>query len=115
LKKIRNSLDAECFKDGIVWFYPLTRKGEPDKEKGRRFYFAERNLTFKRIFEARQIQAEYTRVICVPLTAPGFLGKMKCAVIGGKTYRLESVQEIYTAFPPCAVVGLSDRNIDTRL
>ncbi len=115
MKKIQNSLKSECFKDGIVWFYPLTKKGEPDKGKGIRLYFEERNLTYKRIFEARQLQTSYTRVISVPMVKPGFLGKMRCAVIGKNTYRLESVQEIYTAAPPCAVIGLSEKSIEIKL
>lgn len=115
MKKIQNSLKSECFKDGIVWFYPLTKKGEPDSGRGMRLYFGERNLTYKRIFEARQLQTSYSRVISVPLVSPGFLGKMRCAVIGTDSYRVESVQEIYTAAPPCAVIGLSERNIETRM
>lgn len=115
MKKIQNSLKSECFKDGVVWFYPLTKKGEPDKEKGIRLYFEERNLTYKRIFEARQLQTSYARVISVPMVKPGFLEKVRCAVINGDAYRVESVQEIYTAAPPCAVIGLSERSFETRL
>lgn len=108
MRKLKNTLEAEKYNDGILWLYPVSKKGVPDKEAGIRLNFGERNLTYKRIFEARQIQTEYSRVISVPLIAPNKYGKMRCAEIGGRMYRIETVQEIHTAVPPTAVLGLAE-------
>lgn len=114
MRRIDNTLGSESYRDGIVWLYPLSRKGEPDTERGIRLSYGERNLTYKRILEARQVQSEYSRVIGVPLIMPGGYGKMRCAAIGGIMYRIETVQEIHTAIPPTAVLGLSDWDISTN-
>lgn len=114
MRKLNNSIMSEKFLDGVVHVYPLDRLGEIDEEHGLRFFFGERNLTYKRIMEARQIQSEYARVIAIPLLI-GKLGKMRCAVISGRKYRIETVQEIHTTLPPVAVLGLSDWEIDTQI
>ncbi len=115
MRRLKNNLESEQFADGIVWLYPVTKMGEPDTAKGIRLNFGHRNLTYKRIAEARQIQSEYSRIISVPLIAPGCYGKMRCASICGKYYRIETVQEISTAAVPMAMLGLSDWDIDTRV
>ncbi len=115
MRRIDNALKSEHFGSGFVYLYPTDRRGEIDEGKGIRQCYGIRNLTYKRIAEARQIQSEYSKVIGVPLITPGCYGNMRCAVIGGAKYRIETVQEIYTAVPPTAVIGLSDWESDTRI
>lgn len=110
MRRLKNAIESDSFNDGIVWAMPYTDSGDPDREKGIRLHFGNRSLTFKRIFEARQIQANITRVIAVPLPFPLLenLRKCKCADIGGKIYKIELLQEIVSAVPPTAVLSLSE-------
>lgn len=115
MRKIENSIKTEYFADGIVYLYPLTNVGEPDGGRKLKRYFGERNMTYKRIMDAMQVQSEYSRLICVPLTGAGAYGKIRCAEISGRRYRVESVQEISSALPPVAILSLSDWDADTRI
>ena len=115
MRRLDNTLSSEHFNDGIVYLYPLRRDGEPEEDARIKRYFGERNMTYKRIMEARQLMAEYSRIICVPLTAQGAYGNIHCARIGSKLYRVETVQEIVTSVPPVTVIALSDWDIETRV
>ena len=115
MRRLNNTLSSEHFSDGIVYLYPLRRDGEPDEDAKIKRYFGERNITYKRILEARQIMSEYSRIICVHLTETGAYGRIRCAKIGSRLYRVETVQEIVTAVPPAAIISLSDWDIDTRM
>lgn len=110
MKRMKNAIESDSFNDGFVWAMPYSDDGEPDREKAVRLHFGNRSLTFKRILEARQIQAEITRVIAVPLPFPLIdrLRKCKCADIGGKVYKIEIMQEIISAVPPTVVLSLSE-------
>ena len=114
LRRINNTLASEHFSDGIAYLYQLRSDGEPDEGSRIRRFFGERNITYKRIAEARQIMTEYSRIIGIPLTAQGAYANIRCARIGDRLYRVETVQEIFTAVPPVAVMALSDWDIETR-
>ncbi len=113
VKRLENSISSNRFTDGTVTLYPLTQLGEPDEENSSTMYFQERNLTYKRIMEAYQIQLSYTRSIAVQLTEK--IKTYKCAEIRGNKYRIENAQEIYTSIPPIAVLNLSDWESDYRI
>ena len=57
MRKIENSIKTEYFADGIVYLYPLTNVGEPDEGRKLKRYFGERNMTYKRIMDAMQVQS----------------------------------------------------------
>ena len=63
LRRINNTLASEHFSDGIAYLYQLRSDGEPDEGSRIRRFFGERNITYKRIAEARQIMTEYSRII----------------------------------------------------
>lgn len=113
MRRLNNTISSEHFTDGIVYLYPLKSNGEPDEGGEIKRFYGERNMTYKRIMEARQIMTEYSRIICVPLTGAGCYGSIRCAKICGRLYRVETVQEIVSAFPPAAVLALSDWNVDS--
>lgn len=104
MRRLKNAIESDSFNDGFVWAMPYTGSGEPDRENGIRLHFGNRSLSFKRIMEARQIQANITRVIAVPIPFPLIdkLRKCRCADIGGKIYKIELLQEIVSAVPPTA-------------
>lgn len=115
MKRIENSIRSEKFGDGICYIYKVDDNDEIIEESGLRLNFGERNLTYKRILEAAQIQCSYTKVIGVPLIRPECYGGYRCIGIEGTKYRIETVQEIMTASPPTAVIGLSRWGIETRI
>lgn len=110
MRKLKNRIESDSFNDGFVWVMPYTDDGEPDRGKALRLHFGNRSLSFKRILEAKQIQADISRVIAVPIPFPmaDRLRACKCADIGGKVYRIEIIQEIISAVPPTAVLSLSE-------
>ena len=114
MRRLKNSIESERFNDGVVYVYPVDSMGDIIEDKGLRLFYGERNLSYKRIMEARQTQSEYTKIIAVPLIRCR-LGEMRCAVIYGRKYRIESIQEIYTSVPSAAVMALSDWDIDTNV
>lgn len=111
MKKPNNSISSEKLNDGVCYVYPVDRNDDIVEDEGLRLFFGERNLTAKRIYEARQMQMEYSRIIAVPLIR-GKLDKIKCCIIYGRRYRIESIQEIHTSLPAVAVLGLSEWDID---
>ena len=110
MRRLKNRIESDSFNDGSVWLMNYNDDGEPDRERALRLHFGNRSLSFKRILEARQIQAEISRVIAVPFPFPmaDRLRACKCADISGKLYRIAILQEIISAVPPTAVISLSE-------
>ncbi len=115
MRIINNSIESRHFKDGIALLCPVNRQGEPDEEKGLKRWFENRNLSYKRIAEARQVQSDYSRVIAVQLSAPKEYGRIRAVKADGKFYRVEQVEEIFTATPPAAEIALSDWESNVRI
>lgn len=107
MKKIKNSLDSVQFNDGLLYLCRLSDTGEIDYHSQRLYYYGVRNLSQKRLDEAAQIQAQYDLVVHIPLEVVNAYRKDDCAIIGGVTYRIMSLQEIFTSNPPIAVLALS--------
>jgi len=110
MRRLKNAIGSDSFGDGIVKAMPYSSDGTPDREKGISLRFGNRSLSFKRIYEARQIQADICRVIAVPVPFPMIerLRACQCADIGGKVYKIELMQEILSAMPPTVVISLSE-------
>ena len=115
MRRIRNSVDSEKFIDGVCFIYKVNEFNEIDEDSGIRLNFGCRNLTYKRILEAAQVQTSYSKVIGVPLIHPECFGGYRCVSIEGIKYRIETIQEIYTAVPPTAVMGLNRWDIETAI
>lgn len=107
MKKIKNSIESVQFNDGFLYMCRLSDNGDIDYASKRLYYYGIRNLTQKRLDEAAQLQTQYDLAVHIPLEAAGVYRKDDCALIRGVTYRIMSIQEVYTTNPPIAVVTLS--------
>ena len=109
---IKNSINSVVFNDGFLYLCRLNDDAEPDYSSQRLYYFGIRNISQKRLAEAAQLQAQCDMVVHIPLEAMQSYKKDDVAIVRGQTYRIESVQEIYTSSPKIAVLTLSKWEMD---
>lgn len=101
---------SQSFNDGCVVIYEVldaARPGcrpQPQLVQKYRLRFSDRRLGINRIYMSKQVQQEVERVIRVPKV--GDIDARDVAVIGGRQYKIATIQTVQDAYPPCLDVAL---------
>lgn len=106
-----NKSISQTFNDGVVDIYSVTDTAKPGykpKEtpvKAASLRFEERRLGIERFYQGQQNQVEISRVIRTPRREE--INTQQIAVIKGVQYKINMVQHVPDAYPPCMDITLA--------
>lgn len=101
---------TQPFNDGVVTICNVTDVAKPGYapveklEEKIKLRYEEQRLGINRLYQSRQAQVEISRVIRVPKARD--ISAQDVAVLGGKQYRIDTVQKVMDAYPPCVDLAL---------
>lgn len=101
---------TQPFNDGIVTVCNVTDAANPGYEPVEKLEekiklrYEEQRLGINRLYQSRQAQVEISMVIRVPKV--GDISPQDVAILGGKQYRIDTVQKVMDVYPPCVDLAL---------
>ena len=105
--KIKQTLEMQTFKDGIIRIYALNDNDNPTIIKYSNLRFDKRVVGIKRYYAAAQTESEIIELVRISYVPN--ITTYDIAVIGDKQYEIKQVQDIIDALPHSIDLTLRER------